>query len=268
MGKVGKERVKVGEKDDYFEIYFDINVNVEGEFTTTLRESDVKIIESYGVQLETNGRSNGRPGFFKAWTKKELLADINDVVQQCYHRTLKEEKIVLQYCLDSVCSFGFTKDGVIIPNLGWHDDGSPDTDTGWQDGVSSSSATWPKPAGIQFYVKPSFKRTWVYPKGKTKIDYEPLSPFGGSDVKDDSRYYLRWLEGLTALKPANSTLREIDYTEERAKFFVDFYKGICKLAMTVKQFEEPQALIDLAESGRYLSTAMSDKEPELTTIKI
>ncbi len=260
MPKVTTQKVKVGEDNDYLLVSYDVNVNVEGEFTTTLKQEDVKIIESYGVNLKTNGRSNGRKGYFKASTLWDLKTEIKTTLEQCYHRKLKEQKTVIRYRIDSACSFGFSLNGSIIPNLGWGYDGQPDLKTGWQDGVTRSNAAWPEPAGVQFYVEISDKKTWTYPKGNEKTTYDSIKE---SDYKQNC-YYLHWLNNIRSIRqPKGGSLREIDYTEERARFFVDFYKAICKLAMTVKQFEEPEAIIQLAESGRYLSTAMSEEEPEI-----
>ena len=52
-------------------------------------------------------------------------------------------------------------------------------------------------------------------------------------------------------------LREVDYTEERARFFVELFKGLCRLANMVTKFEEPEDMIKLIESGNYL---MSDNQ--------
>jgi len=54
-------------------------------------------------------------------------------------------------------------------------------------------------------------------------------------------------------------MMEMEYTEERAKFFVEMFKSICKMAHMVAQFIEPEEIIKLAESGKYL---MQDNEPD------
>ena len=43
MAKIGKYKQRVGHRDEWMEVEFDVSVNREGEFTTTLKEEDVKI---------------------------------------------------------------------------------------------------------------------------------------------------------------------------------------------------------------------------------
>ncbi len=252
MPKVGKSRIKVGDSDDYLEIEFEVSVNVEGEFTTTLNQADADIINTYGIELKTNGKRNGRQGFFKSDTKSDLVKQVHSVLEQCYSRTIEEEKIVIRYAIETACSFGLSLAGDIVPNLSWSRDGKLDQETYWLNGTRLTSATTPAPSGIQFYVRPAKRIVWKYLNGRTKVEYQDCSLFGASIANED-QYYLAWLEGIASMsKPGYASLKEMDYTEERAKFFVEMYKSICKMANSIAQFIEPEALIQLAESGKYL----------------
>ncbi len=252
MPKIGKTKIRVGDKDDYMEIEFDVSVNNYGEFTTTLNPGDVDMIKSYGVALGTNGRRNSRQGFFSSNTKKDLVEKVKGVLQQCYTKELIEEKIVIQYSIATTCSFGFTKKGEIVPNMHWREDGELDQDSYWQSGTVDTNQSNSRPTGILMYVKPAHKRTYKYFNGNIKTEYSRFSEFGNSDAGRD-QYYLKWLEGICSTNvPRDGKLREIEYTEERAKFFVEMYKSLCKIAHTVAQFEEPEQLLKLADSGKYL----------------
>lgn len=252
MAKVCKENVRVGKRDDYIHVEFDVNVNVDGLFTTTLKPQDVELIESYKIELATNKRSGGRTGYFSSETKKGLIQEVRLVLETCMSKELIEEKIVLQYSFYTCASFGFALSGEMVPNMGWSLDGELNQELYWQNGTANTHSSNPQPVGVQMYIKPCFKRKYQYLNGVVKEEYSEFSPFGGSSV-EDNRYYLKWLEGICSTRPPDhGRIKEIEYTEERAKFFVQMYKAICKLAYNIAQFEEPEKLIELADSGKYL----------------
>jgi hypothetical protein len=102
------------------------------------------------------------------------------------------------------------------------------------------------------YVKPSTKKTYKYLKGDNKVEYETVS-YHESNSIDDEQYNLKFLGGICSTKPPYpGTIMEIDYTEDRAKFFVEMYQSICKLAHTIAKFVEPEEMIKLMESGKHL----------------
>ncbi len=246
MARVSKEKMRIGDKDEFIILDFEVNVTVEGLFTTTLKKEDAKYIESLGVLLNRNRAGN--PGFFSSKTKDGLISTIDETVKEAFSRELIEEKIVLQYSFRTTASFGLTLDGKVIPNLGWGEDGAIDKETHWLNGNVSSHASSPEAIGVLMYVKPSFKRTYKYRGGREKIEYSTLSPFGSTQAKKE-QYYLRWLEGIASTAPpGNVALKEMDYTENRAKFFVETFKTMCKLAYSISQFDEPEKMEALADS--------------------
>lgn len=255
MPIIGKEKIRVSDKNDrsfYMEVEFSLNVNSDGYFTTTLKEEDVKIIQSYGINLYSNGRSNSRKGFFMNKTKEGLLIEIKEVLEKCMSKTLVEEKIILRYSFCTVASFGFTIDKKIVPNMGWGLDGKLDNDLYWQSGTLQASAQRPEAIGIQMYIKPFFKRKYKFLDNREKIEYKEFTPFG-SNIANENQYYLLWLENICGTKPPEGgKIQEIDYTEERAKFFVEMYKSLCKLAYSIKHFVKPEEIIKLIENGKYL----------------
>ena len=252
MARVGKEKVRVGERDEYMEVEFVVFVNADGEFTTTLNESDVDMIKRLNVDLRSNSRRGSRDGYFHDMTKNGLINQISNILKQCMSRTLVDEKIIIKYSLCTVASFGFTLDGGIVPNMGWSLDGPLNQELYWQKGTYETHASRTAAIGVQMYVKPYFKRTYKYLNGKEKIEYSQLTAFGGSSVENEN-YYLKYLEAICSTsKPEHGTLCEMDYTEDRAKFFVELFKSLCKLAHTIAQFEKPDELTKLIETGKYL----------------
>lgn len=226
----------------------DIYVDASYMFTATLSPEDAVLIKGYGVELKTNGRRNGREGYFASQTKEGLIQDIRGILKECLSKEVIKTEYVLRYAIWTACSFGFTTDDKIIPNMGWRHDGEPDKARGWQHGTELTHAANRHPSGILFYARPYVKETIRYRKGN-KVEYHETSAFSARKVTPDN-YYLRWLEATCSTdKPKNATLREIPCTEKNAKFFVEMYKAICRLAHTLAQFGDPEAMLDLIESG-------------------
>lgn len=253
MARLGIRTVVVRSSDKKKTIKFDfvVNVNSEGLFTTTLDQADVNILKSYGINLGTNGRSGAREGFFKSSTLDKLIISVKEVAEKCLSEKLISKDIVIKYVICSVASFGFTKDDKIIPNLGFHADGIPDKDRHWQKGTVDSHASNPLPVGLQLFVDVKYKCTYEYLDGRKRIAYERISDIPKSDQQD--LYYLHWLNNICSQKrPQEGKLIEMPYTEDRAKFFVDLYKGLCKLAYMAKQFEQPESIDTMIEQGRGL----------------
>jgi len=246
---VGKVIVQSEDREEKLVVAYTVNVNASGIFTTTLKEEDVKLIESYGIMLHTNGRYGARPGFFESDTFKGLSIKISAILQECLSRTCIQEEILIQYSIATMASFGFTVEDIIIPNLSYTEDGQPDLERYWQGGTVSIHAADPSPVGILFYVQPCIKKTYLYKSGSKRVEYEKTSAFGGTSFKGDQYHYLRWLEQIPCtIPPRHGSLKEIDYTEERAKFFVDMFKSICMMAYKVTQFIEPEKMIRLIEA--------------------
>lgn len=160
------------------------------------------------------------------------------------------EEIVLRYNLRTCASFGFTLDGQIIPDLGWDHDGEIDRDRYWQSGTVDTHSRNPQPTGVQFYVKPIYKRIYKYRSGKEITEYERIEIEPDKD-NPQTNYYLAWLSHIRSTHPAGS-LEEIPYTEQRAKFFVELYKSFCTMASFIAKFEKPEEMVKLADSGQKL----------------
>lgn len=255
MPKVGKYNISVVENGERLRIEYTLNVNSEGLFTTTLKEEDVNMIESYGIELPNNGRRNARSGFFSAHSKQEIEEKIKSVLINCLSRELLSKKIVLRYSIETSCSFCLTKDGTIIPNRGWKHDGEIDEELGWQNGTFTTHATNKNPTGIMFFIKPYTIFKYKYGNGLIKTEEKEWTPFGSNIADPKKQYYLSWLENVcSTIPPRNGSTREIEYTEERAKFFVDIYKELSKIAWKVSMFVEPKEMIDAIENKSNLLT--------------
>lgn len=243
-----QKHIQVKNGAEKFSISFKVDINSEDHFKTTLSKSVVDQLLSRNIQLKTNGRSNGRLGYFSSPTMSGLLLQIEEKASEYISRELIEETLVIRYSIKSCCSFGLDVSGNIIPSLGFLGDDTPDLETGWLGGTQDSHAAKPEPTGVMFYVKPYHKRAYKYRSGREFVEYERLSPFGGhaKDVKKD--YYLHYLAGIVSTRPVGE-LRELPYTQKRGKFFVDLFKKLCVLTYAMTKIDEVEAMDTMIETG-------------------
>tara|TARA_R110000772_G_C13310332_1_gene440596 strand:- start:19575 stop:20351 length:777 start_codon:yes stop_codon:yes gene_type:complete len=256
MARLGTYSVRVGteEKNKFRKIDFVVNVNVDGEFTTTLDADLASELEQAGVKLQRNRRRD-REGYFYDKTKDGLCVQILECYKEMYSRELISETKVLQYSMLTTASFCFTVDGEIIPNGSWSEDGKFDEVRHWQNGTKLTHAASPFPIGVQMFIKPLYKRVYLYNSGKELTEYEGVDGvWHHTKLKEDkSDYYWMWLANIVStIPPKGGKIREIEYTEKRAKFFVELYKKVCQMAAIVAKFEEPEAMAKIADSGKLL----------------
>jgi len=244
MAKLGKREV-VAVSDDRrmrMSVEFDVTVNKEGLFTTTLPEDEVEKIKDLGVELSTNGRRNGREGFFAGPDLSKLLDDIHRVLCQCVSRELLSEEIMIKYGIVSVCGHWLTVDGDIIPNGAWTEDGQPDEDTYWVHGTKAASSTDRLAPGVMFCAQPIVRSIYRYKNGEEKTVNEVISvsSLKETDFYNEEKYYsLRWLANIPNIRmPKEADVQYIDFTPERGEFFVNFYKAMCKFGTALAVLED------------------------------
>lgn len=240
-----------------FKVKFDVYVNKDGSFTTTLPEDIVKLFEEANIQVNTN--KLGRKGYFSENTYDGLIKSVSDTCLEYMSREMTSEKIVINYCIQTRCSYAIDKDNGIIPNPSpswsgvkdvWNEKRSSyDSFSRWINGTVDISANNPTPFGFLIYAKPLVRRDYKYRSGKTKIEYTQLC-YGGeiaeSALKDG--YYLRWLNDVPCIiAPKDGEVKQLDYTENVCEFFVNMIKSIAMMNEKIKDFLEPDAIKVIAE---------------------
>lgn len=220
-----------------------VNVDLSGSFTTTLDYEDVQKIKGYGIkQLQRNRM--GREGFFSSKSLDGLISKIEGVLEECISRELTEEKVVIRYSLATSSSFGKTTDGIVVPNLGWTRAGS--VENRWIDGTINVNSSNRAAVGVQVFAEVVLRQVYKYKSGREAVEYKGYLP----NEHDQHDYYMDWLVSQTAhSRPNGAPLREIEYTEERAKFFVDMISTLCLISEKVTQFESPEAMLSLIDNG-------------------
>lgn len=243
------ERSKI-DSDDVLMFDLKININQEGLFTAYLPEDIVKLFDDAGVDLDWNPARRTRSGFFSSQTMQGLLSDVQERTAEYFSREMIEDKIVIRYDIQTTCSYCLSVDGAIVPN------GRPEwvlSDSyDWLQGTVEQNSNKRHPYGILIYAIPAKRRTYKYKSGKEKTEYEELYT---NSMDKDQEGFLYHLASFVSMKPPggwHSKLKEIDYTEDAAKFFVNLLTNICRLNERIKDMLDPKSLMKLIESGQKL----------------
>lgn len=248
MAKVSTEKINIAysDKDDGLKFSFDINVDKDGIFSTTLPTSVVELFESAQIKMGRNRMKNR--GYFTDKTLDGLKKQIKDAAEEYMSKELVSEKIVLKYVIQTRCSYCLDPNGEPVPNgqSQWVKSDKYE----WKNGTVESDATHQTPFGLLVYVEIFWRRDFKYKSGIVKTEYEHWTGFGSQNSKK-SQPNLQWLEDLISIAPPDGEdPKEIDYTEEIAGFFVNMIKSICKINERIKDFLEPEAIAKIAASGQ------------------
>jgi len=231
MGRIIKVPIRRGE------LAFSYNVSVDstGMFTTTIPNEIAKQIQDAGIRLDCNKLSN--PGHFTSDTLKGVQAKVRAIVDEFSSRELIEEKTVLQYKIKTRCTYCKNPKGGFVPN------GSPEwvgsDDFKWYSGTEDLHSSNRQPFGLDLYVAPRIKRVYKYLSGREVVEYDRIE-----DQDVDPKTNLYWLLGIHTMTTDHwDELDEIEYTEQRALFFVDFIKYICSINEKLIDLVKPENLI-------------------------
>lgn len=238
MAKIRKEVIAHadGDKDTFIRIIVDVNINADGQFTTTISKDDAELIESYGIELENN--RVGRSGFFQSDTMAGLIGKIYDVLKDCLNYKVVSQEPVILYNFDTVCSYCLNNQtGDIVPNGYFVGEG----DFKWKSGTKEKFGWDERGYAMSIAVKPRIKRTVEYGNGKQKIFY---------DAKNDweKGSYMEWLNGLPDKMWDRNYAKEIAGTEENARFFVLVIKQICRINEQIGDILKQDKLAELIQS--------------------
>ena len=231
MGKIRRTVSAISDldKDLRIDITVDIDVNAEGLFTTTLKGEDARLIETYGIKLDRNRVQ--RPGFFKSDTMAGLIHQIHEVLKQCVNYKVVSRQPVIKYYIDTICSYCLNDEtGDICPNGQSDYTGDSGQFAGWKEGTYQLSHFEDKYFGIRFYVEPFMKVEVEYGNGVRRTFLEHNDWGFGTNMQ--------WLADIPSFRTAKSNCRakEIEGTEDNAKFFVNLVKSICKLNENIGEF--------------------------------
>ncbi len=257
MPKVKTIRVlKDGSVINEIDFRYDVYVDKEGAFTTTIPEDIAKLLKDSG--FDTFKNRLGNIGHYQSSTMDGLSDQIEKDIDRLMSKELVDEVIVLRYSIETICSYCIDQDGEFMPNGSFVKDDLFNKDYekhGWQNGTIETHATSLGSFGFSAWVQPYVKRLYKFSTGKEYIDYEYVSSFGSGTVELE-KYpdfepgeNLLWLIGIGSNEyPRGANLQEINYTEEVAEFFVELFKSIFRINENIKDYLTPEAIKKLAES--------------------
>lgn len=193
---------------------YDVNIDKQGDFTTTIPKEVVEKLMSIGVKLNQNRRYNY--GYFSAESLRELEKKVKETADKYSRKELVDEKIVIKYAVDTVCSYCKGVSGNLYPNGGWEQDAEGDENSyHWVEGTKKNHNFGPYSFEIAFEIKKV--KTWVFPNGEKSKEYLRLEE---SEIKNDE--LLHWLNSLCSLGLiSSSSVKEIEYTKEIGLLFRD-----------------------------------------------
>lgn len=246
MARLKTEHIKNIEHNLDFK--YNINVTADGKFNTTLPASIVEIFE--GASMDMKG-DRGRKGYFVSGSLKDLIGIVDSLVKEYVSTTIVSENLIIRYSIQTQCTYVITDDGDIGPN--GHYSSIPG-DEKWKSGTVRTYANDKTPYGLQVFAKPLVKRVLRYKSGKMKDEYSYVTmagkgAFTGEFYKLDE--HGKWLDDVVGIGPVGP-VKEMPYSEKMAEFFVNMIKSICKLNERIKDYIEPDALMQLAENGQKL----------------
>lgn len=258
MAKVSTELLCLdGSEKKELKFRYDVSVDKEGIFSTTLPKEIVELFQTANIDLHLNRMKNF--GYLSDKTFEGLKNKVKDISLEYLSRELISEKIILQYVIQTQCSYGISKSGDVCPNPSkeWTDmpyymeEGAENfPNNSWHEGNIKIDAFNPSPFGIQVYIRPFVRRDYKYKSNKTKTEYSRMC-YGGDIAEKalEKGYYLRWLDSIPCIKKTKElSVKEIDYSEVVAEFFVNMIKSICNLNERIKDFLEPDVIQKIAES--------------------
>lgn len=193
---------------------YDVNVDKEGRFTTTIPKEVSEKLMSIGVNLNKNKRHNY--GFFSATSLHELEKKVEETADKYSKKKLIDEKIVIKYAVDISCSYCRGVSGTLYPNGGWEQEAEGhENGYHWTEGTGTKYDHGSGPYSIEVAFEIEKAKTWKFPNGEKTKEYIRLEEL---DTKNDE--ILRWLTSLCGLGfSSNSTVKEIEYTKEIGVLF-------------------------------------------------
>jgi hypothetical protein len=217
-----------------------------------LTKDIVEQLESAQIYLQTNRLGN--KGYFCSATKDGLVKQISDLAKEYVSRELISEKLVIRYSIETQMSYQLTNEGRVVPN-GYYKDG-----TGWRGGTKEIDATHTAPYGIKIYAGIFTRQDWRYRGCSIKTTL--TNHWGSSNLphKIQDAPNLHWIANLTTISTKENfwgysemEVKEMPYTEQNAKFFVDLISALCLLNEKILPIiKDEQTLLSFIESNQRL----------------
>lgn len=223
-----------------------VNVDTQGNFSTTLPDTEIAQLDAMGVAPGGYNRLHKR-GYFKAKSLDALTDALDALCEEAVSRELVDEVIIIRYWIATTCGYMIDPtDGAFVPNGRWaHGER-------WRGGNLDTHATKLEPFGLQVAAKPFVIKSYRYKSGKVRKEeeYFRMDHHADTPAKDDPQFNLKWLSEVRGMElPEDRLTQEIEYTEQNAAFFVGLLTAVFKLNETIKDHLAPDAIRAIAARG-------------------
>lgn len=244
-------------KSENLTFKYDVNVDKEGNFTTTIPPEVAEKLIQVGINLRSNKLRNS--GFFSAKSLEELQQAVKETANQYSEKELIEEKIVILYSLDTTCGYCKGKSGKIYPDGSWARSGEGDDEEAfnWGGGTIETHATERKPFGFKVAFEIKKAKTWKFPNGEVKKEY--LRLFDEDSEKDDVLHWLDCIRGM-GFSSDSSDAKEMDYSNEAGLFFKNLLLYIFNLNEKLKLIFGDEINLDKIDLNKLKSIGFSGED--------
>jgi hypothetical protein len=239
-------------KSENLSFNYVVNVDKEGNFSTTLPSEVIEKMKVVGISFGFNRMNN--EGYFISESLNSLIEKVEASADKYSAKELTDDKIILKYSVDTTCHYckseGVTGD--IVPNGGWVKD--YDKKGKWFEGSTGTHAMDNLPYGFSCYVEPMRVKVWKFPDGETQKEYVRLSE---EDYRDDETLF--WLNSLVHMDKRGG-IKEIDYTPKLGSFFKGLILYICNINEKILSIFGEENRFDLTKIGNKDIALLSFKE--------
>lgn len=260
MAKVKSHRISIQDDNSPHSILltfsFDINVDKEGEFSTTIPKETVEMFKAANIDMKRNRLGN--EGYFFDKTCEGLIKQIKFFADEYCSRELVSETLILKYCIQTQASYSLNEAGEVIPSS--EDKWKPKKSGEYglhRDGNIQIHASARRPYGVLVYAQAFIKQEYKYKSGATKIEYAHVHRINRTEEIMEKNPNLSWLHSLWNIAPpkdSESKIEEIEYTENIGLFFVNLIKSICMINEKIKDYLTPEHIKILSEKQQYFLT--------------
>ena len=199
-------------QSDNLEFSYTVNIDKEGNFTTTIPEDVVSKLQEVAIKVKHNRMGN--LGFFSEKSLGELVSSVEEIAKQYSEKELIEEKIIFRYAVEIDCSYWKSANGDILPNGSWDEDRKDGDCSGWVNGKKDLHSNNRSPFGFNIFVEVQKVKVWKFKNGETTKEYNNVRE---SDLEDNKT--LSWVNSIYSIADYHMDVKEVDYSPEIAIFF-------------------------------------------------
>jgi len=239
-------------KDDALTFKYDVGVDKQGMFTTTLPEEVTTKLMQVGIKLGQNRLHTY--GFFSATSLQGLKDVVKEAVGEYCEKELVEEKVVIQYLVNTICSYCKGREGAIYPDGGWQKKAEGGDDYNWVNGTKETHSYNNDPFGFSVAINLQVVKVWKFKNGTIRNEYRNLYE---GDYKEDE--LLEWLDSIRNIGFGGDNYKEITYSSEVGLFFKNMLLYVFSINEKIKKVFGAEFDLDKIDKSKLGLLGMGEK---------